>query len=150
MTCVIHCVGNRLNSLQLLNGMIQRIMTAVRTYLPPQLYTSVREHLNGHVPLADLEVLLKSDDSSSLAAIMPRWSHHLLHTLTQRERCQDLQDDYLKSLGALGEAWIHFGLIQTYFLAPRGPIDPNQRRSIKLDYAKQQVGMNSSFSFFII
>lgn len=39
----------------------------------------------------------------------------------------------------LGEAWVHLGLLQTLLLAPRGPVDPNYRLSVQLNYAIQDL-----------
>ena len=43
---------------------------------------------------------------------------------------------------ALGKAWTHFGLLQSFLLVPQGPIDPVEQLTSQLTYAELEVNIN--------
>ena len=46
---------------------------------------------------------------------------------------------HLVDLTKLGTGWTHLGLLEVQLLAPRGPVDPAEKKALKLQYVKNEV-----------
>ena len=49
--------------------------------------------------------------------------------------------DHLVDLMALGKGWAHLGLLEVHLLAPTGPVDPAEKKALKLQYVRNEVGL---------
>ena len=47
--------------------------------------------------------------------------------------------NHLVDLTKLGTGWTHLGLLEVQLLAPRGPVDPAEKKALKLQYVKNEV-----------
>ncbi len=47
--------------------------------------------------------------------------------------------NHLIDLLTLGKGWTHLGLLEVQLLAPRGPVDPAEKKALKLQYVKTEV-----------
>ncbi|XP_038059884.1 midasin-like [Patiria miniata] len=46
---------------------------------------------------------------------------------------------HLVQLMALGRGWVRLGLLEVHLLAPRGPVDPAEKKALKLQYVKDEI-----------
>lgn len=47
--------------------------------------------------------------------------------------------NHLIDMLTLGRGWAHLGLLEIQLLAPRGPVDPAEKKALKLQYVKNEV-----------
>ncbi len=81
-----------------------------------------------------------------LSVLVPEYTEVLKRTLCVIKKC--LPHVFIQNSTNLnsddaavdnGQAFIHLGLMQTYLLAPQGPVDPAEKQTILLQYAQQEV-----------
>ena len=139
---------SRLSDTQLVVGSLQRLLSALSKCLHgdqkecPQLDTLVNQ-LSTHEPdishdvnLAELsvyDVLLPNFvdvTKATIAAVQPVLQH-----CSQSGQSEDVTESAFEN----GKAMVHVGLLQSFLLAPQGPVDPAQKKAVQLEYARQEV-----------
>ena len=78
---------------------------------------------------------------ANLTALFPEFSSVATRCLVSIREYNDSvnTDAMLQQQCMLGEAWTNAGLLQTFLLAPQGPVDPVEKLAVKLEYFRQEV-----------
>jgi len=149
------------NSRTILLKCLCHLLKSIRAYLPVGVATPVDVFTSSACMNSDLKDLLKAFEDCSketsttdgLAILLPSWRNHLLDCLLKISDYDSVStvahshlpgsvgsnNAYWKSLAILGVSWIDVGLFQAHVLAPQGPVDPTQRRSVKMQYVRDEL-----------
>ena len=53
--------------------------------------------------------------------------------------CLKEEQSWIEDMFTQGKTWFYIGLLQTFLLAPQGPVDPAHKQAVKLKYMQEQV-----------
>jgi len=127
------------NNHQLCVSVLTHLLSALRCQLSVTLQKSVEDLVIGRVSSSQFAEVLEgsSETDSSLSVLLPNWKLEISQCILCLDKVSSSKgrDSHYVYMSELGEAWVQLGLFQCQLLAPRGPVDPNYRLSVSLNYA---------------
>ncbi len=135
-----------------------RLIDAVRRAVPTECMDTARLLCLLRDCIEQSELDTRNDDvwqaagtelqSLPLSVLVPQYTKLLKKTLEVLKKC--FSHTHTQSPGDRnlihaaidnGQTFIHIGLMQTYLLAPQGPVDPAEKQTILLQYTEQEVSL---------
>ena len=155
MNCAI-CLFSSRSSCSLLLATFRRLFLATCAILPDDSASEVRKCL---CLITDTDSLNKNIDvifdtlrhqvtqAASLNILLPNSENVISKCLSSVYKCIKVilcepirgQEPVWVQQNMLGEAWAYTGLLQSFLLAPQGPVDPAEKKTIMLKYTNQEV-----------
>ena len=128
---------------QFLTGSMQQLLTAITSHVDRNL-TQIQNHELVETFIGstgDLEMTLSGLDLGQLNVLMPNFEAVFKASLVAARTCMHQHKTATANQQAFdcGKALLHMGLLQTFLLAPQGPVDPAQKKAVKLEYAREEV-----------
>ena len=87
-----------------------------------------------------------------LAALLPNYQEVVSVLMTSCKRClEGTEKAPVRRLAFRnGEIFMLAGLLQTFLLAPQGPVDPAEKQQFQLTYAEQEVSLISKIKWQLL
>lgn len=135
------------SSMNTLIGSFTRLISATVVTMPEAHQSEAREAFESLPAMlmsekADMDANIHEALSHvSLTALFPEFGTIATRCMAAIKGCSSLvrhQGTLLKQF-MLGEAWTYAGLLQSFLLAPQGPVDPAEKQFVKLVYFRQEV-----------
>ena len=97
------------------------------------------------------ENLTSEITSLPLEVLLPNYQEVVTALMTSCKRCSEgIENAPVRKLAFRnGEIFMLAGLLQTFLLAPQGPVDPVEKQQFQLTYAEQEVSLISKIKRFL-